>query len=431
MRNVLVISPNFPPTNAADMHRIRQSLMYFQQFGWKATVIAVEPEFVEMGTDPMLLKTIPNESKIIRIKAFKPEQTRKFGLGNLGYRSLLQFYKTGTSLLKKNRFDLIYFTTTAFPVMILGRIWKRKFKIPFILDMQDPWRNDFYLDKPKNEQPPKFWLAYRMDKYLERFAMKKVDGIISVSDGYPKMLMERYPNIKPDKCIVIPFGGASIDFDVLEDKDLKNRIFSKNDGNIHCVYIGRGGYDMNLALSGIFKALAIGLQQNKASFEKIKMHFVGTSYAADGKGIKTILPVAEKFGVESMVNEITNRLPYFEAMKSLTEADILIVPGSTDTNYTASKLYPYIMAKRPLIAVFNQNSSVVSILQKTQAGVCISFQNEEKPEQLGTKIYETMNRFISRLPFEPETNWKEFEPYTAREASKKQAAFFDKIVSEV
>jgi hypothetical protein len=240
----------------------------------------------------------------------------------------------------------VYFSTTAFPVMVLGRIWKRKFGVPYIIDMQDPWRNDFYLDKPKNERPPKFWMAYHMDKYMEAYAMKKVDGIISVSEGYPKTLMERYHNIKPEMCRVIPFGGAGIDFEILEKTSLKNNLFSKQDGNINLVYIGRGGHDMNLAVSSIFHALKSGSDSQPELFKRIKLFFVGTSYAADGKGIKTIEPQAEKAGVGHLVTEITDRLPYFEAMKVLKDADLLIIPGSTDTNYTASKLYPYILANK-------------------------------------------------------------------------------------
>lgn len=350
-------------------------------------------------------------------------------MGNLGYRSLLQYCRTCNRLIRKNRYDLVYFSTTAFPVMTLGRYWKRKFGIPFIIDMQDPWRNDFYLDKPRHERPPKFLLAYTMDKYLEAYAMKKVDGIISVSEGYPRTLMERYRNIKPGMCTVIPFGGAPVDFEVLEKAGVVNPLFNGSEDTVNFVYIGRGGHDMALAASGIFSALKTGLQKNESNFRKIRMFFVGTSYAADGKGLKTIEPVAAKYGVEQQVTEITDRLPYFVAMKVLKDADVLIIPGSTDTSYTASKIYPYILARRPMIAVFNRNSSVVDILDRTKAGTCITFQNDDQPEAIGEKILPVMSDYISRIPFEPETDWKEFEPYTAREATRKQVGFFNKILN--
>jgi len=427
MKKILIISPNFPPVNAADMHRVRQSLTYFKEMGWQATVVAVEPRFVEMSGDPLLLNTIPENAGIIRIKAFNPKFTRKIGLGSLGYRSLWFYLKTCNKLIRKERFDLVYFSTTAFPVMILGRYWKRKFGLPFIIDMQDPWRNDFYLDKPKHERPPKFMLAYAMDKYMEAAAMKKVDGIVSVSLGYPKTLMERYANIRPDMCTVIPFGGASVDFDVLEKAAVKNPLFTPSSSAINLAYIGRGGHDMALALSGIFSAMRTGMEQDPEKFSKVKMYFVGTSYAADGQGQKTIEPIAARYGVGDHVVEITDRLPYFTALQVLRDANILVIPGSTDTNYTASKLYPYILAHRPLLAVFNENSSVVDILAKTRAGTCVTFDNSDPPEVLGEKVYKTLHEYLYKIPFVPQTDWKEFEPYSAREATRKQVQFFNKI----
>jgi hypothetical protein len=429
MKKILIISPNFPPVNAADMHRVRQSLAYFPAMGWEATVVGVEPEFVEMSLDPLLQETIPADATIIRIKAFNSKYTRKIGLGNLGYRSLLFYFKACNKLIRKNRYDLIYFSTTAFPVMILGRYWKKRFGIPYIIDMQDPWRNDFYLDKPRSERPPKFLMAYTMDKIMESITMKKVDGIVSVSPGYPKTLMERYPNIKPDMCTVIPFGGAAIDFTVLENAGIVNPLFVKDGDTINFAYIGRGGHDMNLAVSGIFAALGAGISENSALFSRIRMYFVGTSYAADGLGQKTIEPVAAKYGVDSQVTEITDRLPYFTALKVLKDADILIIPGSTDTQYTASKLYPYILANKPLIAVFNENSSVVGILDKTKAGTCATFRNDDSPETIAGRVLPVMREFLEKIPFVPETDWQEFEPYTARAAARKQVDFFNSIVA--
>ncbi len=430
MKRVLIISPNFPPINAADMHRVRQSLPFFEQMGWKATVLAVMPKYIEMSEDPILLKTIPEDTDVTYLKAFDANRTRKFGLGNIGYRSLFYFLKHGNKLLKNTKYDLVYFSTTAFPVMTLGRYWKKKFGVPFIIDMQDPWRNDFYLDKPKNERPPKFFMAYNMDKYLEAWTMKRVDGIVSVSPGYPETLRERYGNIKKEDCVVIPFGGASVDFEVLNEVKLKNTLFDKDDDAINFVYIGRGGHDMNFALGGIFSGLQKGLKQKPELFSKVSMFFIGTSYAADGKGIKTIIPIAKKYGVEKNVVELTNRLPYFEAMNTLKDADIMLIPGSTDTQYTASKLYPYILAKKPMIAVFNENSSVVDVLNSTNAGTCVTFSNDDNEEELGNAVLKTYLDYLERIPFVPKTNWDKFEPYSAREATKKQVDFFNKIISK-
>jgi hypothetical protein len=35
MRTLLIVSPHFVPINAPDMQRVRMSLIYFAEFGWK------------------------------------------------------------------------------------------------------------------------------------------------------------------------------------------------------------------------------------------------------------------------------------------------------------------------------------------------------------------------------------------------------------
>lgn len=214
MKSLLIISPHFPPVNAADMHRVRQGLSFFPQFNYTPIVMAVEPAFVETGKDDLLLKTLPKHIEIQYVKAFSSKWTRKIGLGALALRSLWFYFFKGNQLLKNKKFDLIYFSTTQFPVLILGRYWKWRFKVPYVIDMQDPWHSDFYKNKPKNERPPKYWFSYNLNKYLEPIAMKGVAGIISVSEGYCAMLQQRYKNITPENCTVIPFGAFEKDFEI-------------------------------------------------------------------------------------------------------------------------------------------------------------------------------------------------------------------------
>jgi len=429
MKKVLIISPNFPPVNAADMHRVRQSLPYFSKMGWKATVVAVEPEYVEMGKDPYLLETIPEDTEIIRLKALKPGLTRPIGFGNLGLRALWYLYKWGEREFLKRNFDLVYFSTTAFPVMVLGRYWKQKYNVPFIIDMQDPWRNDYYLGVPKSERPPKFRMAYAMDKWMEGWTMQKVDGIVSVSSAYPEILKKRYANIDDEKSSVIPFGGARIDFEVFDRISPGNSIFTKDSRQINIVYVGRGGHDMAFAVKGFFEAIRKGLKDHPSSYSKIRVHFVGTSYARDGKGVKTIQPIAEEMGVGDLVKEYTDRVPYFEALNLLKQADLLFVPGSMDNQYTASKLYPYILAQRPLLAAFHEDSSVVDIVNKTNAGSVVTFSEDTKAADLGLRLCMALDKMIEKLPGGPEVNWEAFEPYSAKEMTRKQVELFNKVVS--
>lgn len=413
------------------MHRVRQSVWYFESLGWKPTVVTVHEKHVESALDHVLLQTIPPNLPIIKVKAFSSFWTRKFGLGSLALRSFIFYFFRVNALLKKEQFHLIYFSTTQFPVLILGRYWWWRFGVPYVIDMQDPWHSEFYQNKPKHEQPSKYWFSYRLNKWLEPIAMKKVSGIVAVSQGYCTMLQSRYKNITPQHCTVIPFGAFDKDFEIA------NRVFKhqstlkkKNDSDIDIVYVGRGGSDMQVALQILFHAFAKGLAQKPDLFSRIQMHFIGTSYAPSGKGIPSIMPIAMGMGVDEHVWEQTDRMPYFETLNRLQQADILLMPGSTDPNYTASKLYPYILAKKPILAIFSKTSSVVEILEKTSAGAVVRFDAEQlKIEEVSEELLETWKSMLAKIPYETKTNWSAFEPYTALAMTKKQVAFFEKIVN--
>ena len=61
MRNLLIVSPHFPPVDLPDMHRVRVSLPYFHEFGWQTTVLSVAPDFVEASREPLFLDRLPAE----------------------------------------------------------------------------------------------------------------------------------------------------------------------------------------------------------------------------------------------------------------------------------------------------------------------------------------------------------------------------------
>src|SRR5260370_16910184 len=138
------------------MHRVRLSLPHFRTFGWEPTVLSVDPRFVEGVTEDLLLETVPDDIHVARVPALSTNWTRKLGLGNLALRALPYLYAEGARILQRGKIDLVYFSTTAFPAPVLGRLWKQGFGTPFIVDIQDLWRTDYYRDHPASARPPNF-----------------------------------------------------------------------------------------------------------------------------------------------------------------------------------------------------------------------------------------------------------------------------------
>ena len=436
LRRVLIVSPHFPPINAPDHQRVRMSLPYFEEFGWRPTVLAVRSEDVEATDDPLLERTLPPGLEVVRTGALPVRWTRRLGLGNLGLRALPAFWQAGNRLLAKERFDVVYFSTTMFPTMALGPYWKRRFGVPYILDFQDPWIEDYY-DRPGTPTPPGGRVKYRVNQWiarrLEPRAMRSVSEIVCVSPGYVDTLRERYPFLEPERFTVLPFGAPERDFDALPTLNVRQTVFDPGDGRRHWVYVGRGGSDMAPALRLLFTAVAEARARNPAEWAALRMHFVGTSYAPEGRAEKSVQPLAQACGVADLVEERTGRVPYFEALQLLHQSDAILIIGSDSPAYSASKLYPCVLARRPLLALLHRDSPAADILRRCQAGRVVTFE----PGGEGASL-EAMHGALRGLLADtiadhlPELDTEHFfATHGARAGTARQCEIFDRAVSRL
>lgn len=400
LKRLLIISPYFAPSNAADTHRVRMSLPYFQENGWQVEVVACNPKYYENNTDELLLQSIPEKTIVHHVNALSKKITAKIGLGSLALRSLWFYKQKVNQLLKEKHFDLIYFSTTQFPVCILGSYWKKKFGIPYVIDMQDPWHTDYYRDKPKHERPPKYWFSYRLNKYLEPFAIKNVDGIISVSQKYLNDLNERYPKINVKNQSVITFGYSDIDLKISQQIEIKPNQKKT------LIYFGVLGPMMYKSLDLLLRNLP---EKIKVEFQLV---FKGTSYASAKKANKSLTDFKNKYHLKN-IEEQSDRVGMFQVLKELSLANGLLIIGTDDAGYTASKLYPYLQVKKPILAVLHPSSSANGILKETSNAIIINLND------CNELVVQKINLFIKMIEDNNyivlEENLKKFSAQTLTE----------------
>ena len=103
-------------------------------------------------------------------------------------------------------------------------------------------------------------------------------------------------------------------------------------------------------------------EQEPALASRLRIHFVGSSNQTAQDATPRVLPHAQSLGVADLVNEVAPRVPYLQALRILTQASAVLLLGSSERHYTASKLYPALLAQRPLLAMYHEASTVSSIL---------------------------------------------------------------------
>lgn len=385
--HLLLVSPRFPPSNAADSQRLRMLLPHFTAVGCTAEVLAVDPRCSANELDPWQAAHLPPEVPIHRVRGLSLRWARLPGLGSVDARCHRALAHSGSRLLRKRRFDLVYFSTTEFGSFRLGPLWKRRHGVPFVLDYQDPWVNDHYRRHPDISPPGgrlKHAISDRLHRFHEPRVLRHAAGITAVSPAYPAQLQDRYPFTTRTPSVVLPFPGSPTDFDHLGTIPPNQLPFDPQDGLIHWVSIGRGGDDLHTALNGLFSAIS-----QHAPLElrrQLRLHFIGTSYAPPGRGLATIFPVAKHYDLQDIVVEQTERLPLSIALATLKAADALMVIGSNDPSYTASKLNPYLLAQRPLLAILHERSPAAELLMSSSSCKLATFNESTGCERLSLKI---------------------------------------------
>lgn len=364
MRRVLMVSPHFPPDSSAASHRARLLAPHLNEAGWEPTIVTVEPSAYEGRLDPDLASLVPSTLRVVRAPAWQPGSTRWAGLGDLGLRAYTGLRRACRTLLAREPFDALFITVYPVYPALLGPGLKAEFRVPFVLDYQDPWVGAWGQSVGGGSDGAPDWksrVSRRLGTWLEPRALRAADAIVAVSQGTIDGIVERMPAAGRLPHGVIPLGFEPDDFEALRGRPPLAARFDPADGLVHLCYVGTllpTGLDtLRLLLRALDRA-----RRDDPAAARLHLHFFGTSNQSHTVRCR-VLPIARECGVADVVTEVPGRLDYLEALSVLTHASAILLLGSSEPHYTASKLYPALLAKRPILALFHEASSVVSILR--------------------------------------------------------------------
>jgi hypothetical protein len=415
------------------MQRVRMSLPYYRANGWEPVVLAVGEPWVEGVREPALAQTVPPDVRVEWCPALSLKWSRRLGLGSLGPRSFFSLLRRGNRLLRAERFDLIFFSTTQFTVFSLGPIWRRWFGVHYVIDVQDPWRTDYY-ERRGSRRPPGGWkyqLARMEARLLEGRCYTRAAAVMSVSPAYLDDIRVRYPAFARIPTAVIRFGASDIDlaFAALVPGTAP---FRREAGEIHLLYTGAAGPVMPHALNVLFDAVRLYRAQNLAGAERLRFHFVGTSYAAPDRAVPSVLPVAAAAGVLHQVSETAHRIGFLDAIRLQQQADILLVLGSSDLAYSPSKIYLYYLTQRPILGVVFEFSVMQKLLDELSCAYLVTFREHGPKEPAHAALHRFFDQILSGnvAATQPARDDAQFRAkYLAAELTRQQCELFERALA--
>ena len=436
VRNALLIAPHFPPDSGAATHRVRLLAPYLEKKGWKPTVLTVDRESIEGTPDPDLEAMVPRDLEVIRARAWDASRTRPFGVGDLGLRSFQGLLKAASQLMRAKKYDVVFITIFPTYTALLGPILKKRFGAAFVLDYIDPWVSEWGKTVgggPNGRVDIKARITRAAALALEPAAVNAADAITAVSEGTYESIVERNPRLRNIPRAAIPYGGDARDFEWLRAHPRANDYFDPDDGCFHVCYVGTLLPLGMETLRAVLRGAAMLKSNSPDLYRLLRLHFFGTSNQTGGAREHRVLPVARELGVDDAVREYPVRIPYLDALAVQVQASAVLLMGSTEHHYTASKLYPALLSQRPILAVYHEKSSVAEIMKDVTSpptGQLVTYDDERRAEQHAAYIAQSLQTLISGGRW-PDTSWNhsQLARFSAESLAAELAAIFDQVVT--
>lgn len=429
-----MVTPHFPPDSSAATHRVRLLAPHLPAAGWTPTIVTLEPSAYEGRLDTNLEALIAPSLRVIRAPAWPAAATRWIGVGDLGLRALTGLRRACRDLLAREQFDALFITVYPVYPALLGPALKSEFGVPFVLDYQDPWVGawgDTVGGGPQGRPDWKSRVSRRLGTWLEPRAVAAADALVAVSQGTIDGIVDRMPAAARLPHGVIPLGFEPDDFVALRSQRSQVPRFDPADGLVHLCYVGTllpTGLD---TLRLLLRALARARRDDPAA-GRLRLHFFGTSNQSASDSYR-VLPVARECGVADAVTEVPGRLDYLDALSVLTHASGILLLGSGERHYTASKLYPALLAKRPILALFHEASSVVSILRSAASEPSVRMVAYGDGPAVDARVADVachLRALATRCAYEPaDVSWDRIAAVSAQSLAQQLACIFDRVAA--
>lgn len=420
MKRVILVAPEFPPSNTAGAHRPRLLAKHLPSFGWTPTVLTIRRDQIEGPLDPMLEQLVDPALDVVRTGALPVRPIRM--VGDIGIRSLGHHASALHAASRRGEVQATVLFGPPWFSFILGPLMRRRFGTPYVVDYIDPWISDW---TASHAFPSKGWFYHRAAAAIEPGVLRGAAHVTAVSEGILTGLRERYPWLAGKAMSAMPYGAEPDDLEASARLNVAPPDFAPGGGEVTMCFTGAlqptGGNLLHAVLT------ALGALRNSGSplGARLRLRAYGTSNLTWGHGRHAVLKMARDLGVESMVSEMPERVPYLQALAVLRACDLVLVMGSVDQYYHASKLYPAIVSGRPILALCHEDSSITRVIEETGAGICVTFRDPAELAQRTDKIRAAIEILASRPALMPD------HARVARFMARASTAVLARILDEV
>jgi len=361
VKRILIIAYHYPPVGVSSgVHRTLKFTQYLPDLGWIPQVLTINPKAYERISYDQV-SDIPRCVDVKR--AFGLDTARSLsirgrypGIMALPDRWVSWWFGAvaqGLCLIKRDRPDVIMSTYPIATAHLIGLTLSKITGIPWVADFRDSMTEESYpTDRLKR-------LVYR---WIEAKTVYNAEKVVFTTPGAISMYKQRYNDIRDDKWALIENG-----YDEEKFNEVESEINAISRGNSKTLTLVHSGllYPSERDPSHFFKALAELKKEKQPELEGLRVILRATGHDA----------IFEPLIVECDINDIVKIAPpidYSEALKEMLISDGLLVLQASNCNHQIpAKLYEYIRARRPILALTDLSGDTANVLKNANINTIV------------------------------------------------------------
>jgi glycosyltransferase involved in cell wall biosynthesis len=393
MKQILYVAYHFPPqSGSSGLLRSLKYCRYLPETGWLPTVLSVNPIAYER-TEQSLLREILPEVSVIR--TFAVDTRRHLSIKNR-YASWMALpdrwvswcfsaVPAGLFTIYRKRIQIIFTTFPICTAVLIGSILHRLTGKPWVVDLRDSMTEDDY---PRDER------TRRIYRKIEAQAMRRGSLFLFTAISTIDMYLKRYPDLKPEKCILLPNGYDEEDFRNLNAAPVAP---VPRDRPIQIMHAGLI-YPEERDPRPFFQALSRLKKEGKIGASQIQINLRASG---DEDYYAKLL---QELAIEDLVH-LLPPVAYQQALQEAASADaLLLLQGVTCNHQIPAKTYEYLRLRRPILALTTHEGDTAALLRDAGGATIVNMYDAETIYQNLQLFFETLRRGDHPLPNQEKTS---------------------------
>ena len=414
-----MVAYQFPPSGGSGVQRSAKFAKYLPVYGWEPVVLTRDAYRMRLR-DHTLLEDLPAGMEIIRT----PSRDLTALPGFLSKTGKFVAWKVlvpdgevlwmkralGHALKRLEKGDISCLYTTSYPYSdhLMGlKIRKVYPDLPWIADFRDEWTNNPYLlDKPHPA-----WRA-RKECMMERQVLEKADRLIANTPVMKRNFAALHPDLDLDRRMqVIPNGYDEEDFGQDRAVGAESRFTITYTGSLY----QRRKPDIFLEAAG--RLVGSGIIPG----DLFRIRFIGS--IKDGP----IRRMIRQNGLDKMV-EVLPYMNHRDCIDNMLRSHVLLLleGGRGSECFYTGKLFEYIRANRPILALVPSKGAAADLIRRTRTGIICDWSDTASVERGIAELYDRWAR--GTLVLNPDH--EEIRKYDRRVLTGKLAGILDKMAAD-